>query len=145
MAIGLAPATTQVEKYTRTLCEVIRQDFIREGIQRHKRDHFFAVNAGDDFGAEYHQSCIQDLQDGIIDEHWIYEAGRKYYKIIHICDSQHCQQRSVHAFVDKKTGDVYKPAGWKSPAKYVRFNLIDEISREECYSRCDWAGGYLYL
>jgi len=51
---------------------------------------------------------------------------------------------SVSAFVDKETGEVYKPASFKAPAKGVRFNLLDKNSREECYRRADWAGGYLY-
>jgi hypothetical protein len=53
--------------------------------------------------------------------------------------------RSVHAFVDKKTGEVYKPASFKSPAKHVRFNLLMEKSREFLFENCDWAGGYLYM
>jgi hypothetical protein len=41
---------------------------------------------------------------------------------------EHHQQRidelrNGHAFVDKKTGEVYKSASWKSPAKGVRFDL----------------------
>ena len=52
---------------------------------------------------------------------------------------------SVHAFVDKNTGEVYKPAGWKAPAKHVRFDMRDDIDRARLYSICDWAGGYLYL
>ena len=32
--------------------------------------------------------------------------------------------RSVHAFIDKKTGEVYKPASFKAPAKHVRYNLL---------------------
>jgi hypothetical protein len=23
--------------------------------------------------------------------------------------------------------------------------LLDDNSREECFARCDWAGGYLYM
>ena len=69
------------------------------------------------------------------------ESGRKYHKLIMDCGNQ----KSVHAFVDKKTGDVYKPASWKAPAKHVRFNLLDGISREKCLERADWAGGYLYI
>ena len=53
--------------------------------------------------------------------------------------------RSVHAFVDKKTGEVYKPASFKAPAKIVRFNLLNIASREQCFARADWAGGYLYV
>ena len=33
--------------------------------------------------------------------------GRKYWKIMMISN-----QESVHAFIDKKTGDVFKPASW---------------------------------
>jgi hypothetical protein len=32
----------------------------------------------------------------------------------------------VHAFVDKETGDVLKPATWSKPAKHARGNLRDE-------------------
>ena len=70
------------------------------------------------------------------------ESGRKYHKIVMETESQ---SRSVHAFVDKKTGEVYKAASWKAPAKHVRFNLLEINSREECFARADWAGGYLYM
>ena len=70
------------------------------------------------------------------------ESGRKYHKIIMETNGN---SRSVHAFVEKKFGNVYKAASWKAPAKHIRFNLLDDNSREECLSRCDWAGGYLYM
>ena len=70
------------------------------------------------------------------------ESGRKYHKIIMETGGN---SRSVHAFVDKKTGEVYKPASFKSPAKIVRFNLLEIASREQCFARADWAGGYLYV
>jgi len=73
---------------------------------------------------------------------YIAEGGRKYHKIVMETESQ---SRSVHAFVDKKTGEVYKPASFKSPAKHVRYNLLVIISREDCFARCDWAGSYLYI
>ena len=69
------------------------------------------------------------------------ESGRKYHKIVMDTGNQ----LSVHAFVDKKTGEVYKPASFKSPAKIVRYNLLNIESREKCFERADWAGGYLYL
>ena len=53
--------------------------------------------------------------------------------------------RSVHAFVDKKTGEVYKSASWKSPAKGVRFDLRLIEQREWLLENADWAGGYLYM
>ena len=52
--------------------------------------------------------------------------------------------RSVHAFVDKKTGELYKAASWKAPAKGVRFDLRVITDREFVLENCDWAGAYLY-
>ena len=66
------------------------------------------------------------------------ESGRKYLKI----NNNH---GGVHAFVDKKTGQVYKPASYKAPAKHVRYDLRLINDRARCYQNADWAGGYLYL
>jgi hypothetical protein len=74
---------------------------------------------------------------------YIIESGRKYHKIIMI-DSSVRNNRSVHAFVDKKTGEVYKPAGWKAPAKGVRYDLRIIEQREWLLENADWAGSYLY-
>ena len=45
------------------------------------------------------------------------------------------------------TGEVYKPASWKAPAKHVRYDL--RIIREREFllnpKNCDWAGGHLYM
>jgi hypothetical protein len=49
--------------------------------------------------------------------------------------------RSVHAFVDKKTGELYKSSSWKSPAKGVRFDLPSIEQREWLLQHADWAGG----
>ncbi len=65
------------------------------------------------------------------------ELGRKYWKIH--------DGNGVHAFVDRNTGDVFKPASWKSPSKGVRYNLLDEYSRLSCLDKADWAGSYLYV
>jgi hypothetical protein len=70
------------------------------------------------------------------------ESGRKYHKLIMETGGN---SRSVHAFVDKKSGEVFKPASYKAPAKIVRYNLLSIESREECFKRADWAGGYLYI
>ena len=68
------------------------------------------------------------------------QFGRKYIKVIQ-------DNSSVHAFVDKKTCEVYKPAGWKSPAKHVRYDLRLIAHRAKLHDPkfTDWAGGYLYL
>jgi hypothetical protein len=46
--------------------------------------------------------------------------------------------------VDKNTGEVYKSASWKSPAKGVRYDLRLIAEREYLLKNADWSGGYLY-
>ena len=66
------------------------------------------------------------------------EGGRKYWKIMQ-------NHGGVHAFIDKKTGQVYKPASWRGPAKGVRYDLRIIKERDNCMMNADWAGGYLYM
>ena len=77
------------------------------------------------------------------------EFGRKYIKIIQsdIDSNGKVWSGGVHAFVDKNTGEVYKPASYNSPAKYVRFDLRIIKDREKLHNPLftGWAGGYLYL
>ena len=83
------------------------------------------------------------------------KTGKKFYKIVQMefetweKSKYYGQYRegSVHAFVDKKTGQVYKPASWAAPAKHVRFDLRIIKEREFLFNsnNTDWAGGYLYL
>ena len=68
-------------------------------------------------------------------------SGRKYHKIHMYINGK---RDSIHAFIDKKTGEVYKPASTKAPAKGVRFNLLIIEQREWLFQHADWAGGYLY-
>ena len=65
-------------------------------------------------------------------------SGRKYLKINQI-------NGGVHAFVDKQTGEVFKPASYKAPAKHVRYDLRRIKQRHECFNNADWAGSYLYI
>jgi hypothetical protein len=68
-------------------------------------------------------------------------SGRKYHKIFMYINGR---RDSIHAFIDKKTGEVYKPASLKAPAKGVRYDLRLIKDREWLFENADWAGGYLY-
>ena len=70
-------------------------------------------------------------------------SGRKYHKIWQV--SGRNGSKSCHAFIDKKTGEVYMSASYKAPAKIVRYRLLEIASRELCFENADWAGGYLYV
>ena len=83
------------------------------------------------------------------------KTGKKFYKIVQMefetweKSKYYGQYRegSVHAFVDKKTGQVYKPASWAAPAKHVRYDLRIIREREFLFNsnNTGWAGGYLYM
>lgn len=81
----------------------------------------------------------RDPRDNALD-HEI-QMGKKYIKLIQI----NWGSRSIHAFIDKTTGEVYKPASFKAPAKHVRYKLLDDQSFQQCIKAADWAGGYLYI
>ena len=81
-----------------------------------------------------------------------YYEGKKYLKVVReefdtFQNRNEWRDSTVHAFIDKKTGEVYKPASWKAPAKHVRFNFCNKqdllfLTDPRCVG---WAGGYLYL
>ncbi len=120
--------------HTYALCEALRHNFIDYSIKSHRR----AVEKGED--AKYHFTCIEKLMVGICDYNFYFETGRKYHKIIMNANGS----RSVHAFVDKKTGSLLKSASWKAPAKGERFNLLLIKDREWLLENADWSGQYLY-
>lgn len=133
--INTGNTMTPVLQRTNLLTVALLEDYKNYSIRSHQRS---MVKDGDPVG--YHQKSIEELKANKVDYSFEIEEGRRYYKIVMVNN-----QRSVHAFVDKKTGDVYKPASWKSPAKYVRYNLLDADSCDECLKRADWSGGYLYM
>ena len=139
MTATLVNTETEVLQHTQSLCEVLRQDYIEYSIKSHKRslERLEDISAAEE---SYHLACIEDLRNGICDYDFTFESGRKYHKVIMHTENQ----RSCHAFVDKKTGEVYKSASWKSPAKGERYNLLNGASRDHCYHLADWNGTYLY-
>lgn len=73
-----------------------------------------------------------------------YEVGRKYIKVWSylISDGERLRGRSCYMFVDKNTGECYKPASYKAPAKGVRY-LITQLADNPHI--CDPYGSFLYL
>ena len=69
-------------------------------------------------------------------------SGRKYHKVMQCVDGQ---TESVHCFIDRKTGSVYKAASIKAPAKGERFNLLIIKDREWLLENATWYGSYLYM
>ncbi len=125
--------------HTYALCEALRQNFIEYSIKQHERS-LKRLEGNTETGIAYHKACIADLKNGNCGYEFYPETGRKYHKIIMVANGS----RSVHAFVDKKTGEVYKSASFKAPAKGVRYDLRIIEQREWLFQHADWAGAYLY-
>lgn len=58
-----------------------------------------------------------------------FNDGKKYFKIVSVTHGGH---ESAYAFIDKVTGDLFKPAGWAAPAKHARGNINDESGLKAC-------------
>jgi hypothetical protein len=118
-------------------CDVLRTNYQSYAIAQHRK----YIDKGE--SVDYHKEQIDKLCEGEGVDQFIYTKGKKYAKIIHIMNDS--KQRSAHAFVDMNTGDVYKAKDWRGPSlNGVRYNLLEESSREQMYKRADWAGSYLY-
>ena len=72
------------------------------------------------------------------------EEGRKYLKVWQrlIRNGDVDSGRSCWMFVDKNTGECYKPASYKAPAKGVRYLITQLADNPEV---CDPYGSFLYL
>ena len=73
-----------------------------------------------------------------------YEVGRKYIKVLSYLSNsgERLYGRSCFMFVDKNSGECYKPASYKAPAKGVRY-LITQLADNPHI--CDPYGSFLYL
>jgi hypothetical protein len=127
----------EVLGHTYELCEALRQNFIEYSIKNSQK---FLKEVSDDYWENYYKEQIAKLKQGICDYDFYPETGRKYHKIIMNANGS----KSVHCFIDKKTGQVYKSASFKSPAKGIRYDLRLIKDREWLLSNADWSGSYLY-
>ena len=124
-------------------------------ITKNYRDYHIKMLKGNLLGnyPEYAREQLDEIEKGT--EKLMYfkiKTGKKYYKIVQMNfdtfqDRNEYREGSVHAFVDKQTGQVYKPASWQAPAKHVRYDLRIIREREFLFNsnNTGWAGGYLYL
>ena len=105
------------------------------------------------FTSEWSKDQLESIKNGTANlTNFVIKNGRKYYKIMQrefdtFQDRNEWREGCVHAFVDKNTGEVYKPASYNSPAKHVRYDLriINDRAKLHDPNYTGWAGGYLYM
>ena len=124
-------------------------------ITKNYRDYHIRTLKGNLSGnyPEYAREQLDEIENGTAKlMYFKIKTGKKYYKIVQMNfdtfqNRNEYREGSVHAFVDKQTGQVYKPASWQAPAKHVRYDLRIIREREFLFNsnNTGWAGGYLYL
>ena len=137
-----------IKDYTNLYCEAITENYRLYHIDSMER----MVASEPD--SSYPSEELKRIQNGTANlMKFEIREGKKYYKIVQVefdtfQNRNEYKDSSVHSFVDKNTGNVYKPASWKAPhTKHVRFTFQkpEHIRFLLTPMNVDWAGGYLYM
>ena len=146
-----------VKQTNRTFIKSYVNDYADAITEIYRRYHIRTLN-GNLHGnyPEYAREQLDAIENGTANlmKFKVY-TGKRYYKIVQQEFETWEGSRnygkyadgSVHAFVDKETGDVYKPASWSAPAKHIRFTFqnVDHLKFLLNPDNVGWAGGYLYI
>ena len=146
-----------VKQTNRTFVKSYVEEYAKAITENYRRSHINTLN-GNLHGnyPEYDREQLDAIENGTANlmKFKVY-TGKRYYKIVQQefetweKSRYYGQYRdgSVHCFVDKETGDVYKPASWSAPAKHIRFTFqnVDHLKFLLNPDNVGWAGGYLYL
>ena len=103
--------------------QIVMREVMKENIQAYARDTLHAVYA------KYMETTFPTLEVG----ETTVTFGQRYAKVVR-------KGSGVVAFIEISTGDIFKPAGWKAPAKHVRGNIADEVNRAVAH-----AGHIVYM
>ena len=143
----------RIEDYVIQYCETLEENFKQYSIESYKRNIENPNNKTVEGYKSYYQEQLEKIEDGTANLYkFDYKVGKKFIKVFNLQydtfqNRNEYRAGSVTAFIDKNTGEVYKPASWKAPAKHVRYDL--RIIREREFllnpENCDWAGGHLYM
>ena len=143
-----------VKKTNRTLIKSYTEDYCKAITENYRMYHIDSLTRDNHPSPEYAQQRLDEIENGTANlMKFEIREGKKYYKIVQVefdtfQDRNEYRDSSVHSFVDKNTGDVYKPASWKAPhTKHVRFTFQkpEDIRFLLNPINVGWAGGYLYL
>ena len=146
-----------VKQTNRTFIKSYVNDYADAITENYKRYHLRTLN-GNLSGnyPEYAREQLDAIENGTANlMKFVVKTGKRYYKIVQQefetweKSKYYGQYRdgSVHCFVDKETGDVFKAASWSAPAKHIRFSFqnVEDLKFLLNPDNVGWAGGYLYL
>jgi len=136
-----------IKDYTQHYCKAITENYKMYHTESMER------MVASDPDSTYPREELKRIKDGTANlMKFEIREGKKYYKIVQVeydtfQNRNEYRDGSVHAFVDKNNGNVYKPASWKAPAKHVRYSFQspEDIRFLLNPINVGWAGGYLYM
>ena len=142
----------RVLEWTEQLCDSLAENYKQYHRRMIETNNAYFNADGNKELSNYAQKQIDEMDNGTANlMKFRIQSGRKYYKIIQqdfdtFRDRNEYRDGGVHAFVNKKTGELHKADSWKSPSKHVRYDLRIINEREYVLDprNCGWAGGYLY-
>ena len=140
---------TRVADWTQKYADAITQNFKEYSVSMLERN----LERSDYNYPDYAQSQLDEINNGTANLYWYkIKTGKRFFKIIQMefdtfQNRNEYREGSVHSFVDRNTGEVFKPASWRGPAKHVRYDMRIIKEREFLHdpSNVTWAGGYLYM
>ena len=143
----------RVENWVIEYCDALEENFKQYSIDSYKRNIESPNNKTVEGYKSYYQEQLEKIEDGTANLYkFDYKVGKKFIKVFNLQydtfqNRNEYRAGSVTAFIDKNTGEVYKPASWRAPAKHVRFDLRIIKEREFLLNpkNCDWSGGHLYM
>ena len=144
----------RIEDHVIKYCEALEENFKQRTIRSYKRnieEQRFPENT------KYYEERLEEINNGTANLYkFVFKTGKKFHKVYFLQyeEANEYYNRkagytagSVHCFIDKQTGEVYKAASWKAPAKHVRFDLRLIQDREFLFNpnNISWAGSHLYM
>ena len=146
-----------VKQTNRTFIKSYVNDYADAITENYRSYHIRTLN-GNLHGnyPEYAREQLDAIENGTANLYkFVVKTGKRYYKIVQQefetweKSKYYGQYRdgSVHCFVDKETGDVFKAASWSAPAKHIRFSFqnVEDLKFLLNPDNVGWAGGYLYI
>ena len=143
----------KVENWVSAYCDALEENFKQYSIESYKRNIESPNNQVIEGYKSYYQEQLEKIENGTANLYkFDYKVGKKFIKVFNLQydtfrDRNEYRAGSVTAFIDKNTGEVYKPASWKAPAKHVRFDFRIIKDREFLHNwkNVSWTGGHLYM
>ena len=111
----------RVENWVADYCDALEENFKQYSINSYKRNIDNPTTLTEGYKS-YYEEQLQKIEDGTENLYkWDYKVGKKFIKVFNLQyeePNEYYNRKggyragSVTAFIDKNTGEVYKPASW---------------------------------